>query len=235
MSVVNLHGLQCPEDGNWDDGYNDEKASVAAFMNALLNGSTSARITDDTAGRRFFNIYTDCGATSGTSVGLYVRNYITGAGGSNACLRIYSDVEGVAASTAQGIQCSVGFGESTTTGSVTGLGVAGRFQVGLADIAYPGTGTIAAVQAEIYSFGASSDPANNAIACFAAVNDGHADGMADVDDDAVLFHLRGWTVGDGNMIASKSAGACPDVVESIRIKTPNGLRYIYVGTAALTA
>lgn len=198
-------------------------------------GTSSVPLVRDTASTKFMQFYLDCGATSGTSVGLYIREYITGAGGSNACMRVYSDVS-VAAATAQGIQCSLGFGESTTSGSVTGLGVAGRFQIGLADLAYPGTGTLAVVQSEIYSFGDASDPAGNNIAMFGVVNDGTTNGKADVDDDAVLFHFRGWGVGDANMIAVKAAGHVPNVTHSIRIKLPdNSLAYLYAGADPLTA
>lgn len=247
-----LNGIPLPENAgslnlpsNVNVVYESDMAAMINFLRIIragfdsdgriVMGTATAPLTVNTASYKFNQMYLQNGATSGTSVGLYIREYLTGAGGSNALVRIYSDVVGVAASTAQGIQCTLGFGESTATGNVTGLGVAGRFQIGLANIAYPGTGTIAAVQAEIYSFGANADPAGNAIALYAAVNDGTQAGMDDVDDDAVLFHLRGWTIGDGNMIASKTAGTCPNVVESIRIKTPNGLRYIYVGASPLTA
>lgn len=202
----------------------------------IVAGSSSAPLTCDDASAKFLQFYFDCGATSGTSVGLYLREYLTGTGGSNACARIYSDVS-VVASTAQGMQCSLGFGESTTTGSVTGLGVAGRFQIGLANAAYPGTGTLAVVQSEIYSFGDDSDPSGNAIAMFGVVNDGNANGMADVDDDAVLLHFRGWTSATGNMVVkAASPGAMGNATYSVRCKMHDGtLAYLNFTAAPVTA
>jgi len=218
----------------WPIGIYMQPSSVKQI---LVAGASGDPVVDDTASTKFIQVYTDCGATSGTCCGMYLRNYLTGAGGSNAVMRIYSDVVDVAAATAQGMQCSLGFGESTSTGSVTGLGVAGRFQIGLADIAYPGTGTLAVVQSEIYSFGDSSDPSGNKIAMFRVVNDGTTNGKTAVDDDAVLFDFyAGWTSADGNMLATKAAGACPNVVRSIRIRLEDGsLGYLYVGADPLTA
>lgn len=192
--------------------------SPTSVENILYAGEAGSPITCDTASTKFMQVYCDCGATSGTSVGFYIREYLTGAGGSNAVMRVYSDVVGVAAATAQGMQCSLGFGESTTTGSVTGLGVAGRFQIGLANTAYPGTGTIACIQAEIYSFGTDSDPAGNNIAMFRVVNDGVGNGPADVDDDAVLFNFAGWTVEAGHMIQTDTG----NVDTLLKCKLPDG-------------
>jgi hypothetical protein len=206
----------------------------AAASHILTAGTAVAPITCDVADTKFIQIYTDCGATSGDNRGIYNRLYLTGTGGGES-LRSYTDLSGTVG-TAHGAHVSLGFGESTTTGSVTGLGVAGRFTLGLANIAYPATGTLAVIQSEVYSFGSSSDPAGNAIAMFNVGNNGDSGGQADVDDDAVLFHFSGWTAADGNMIAAKSAGHIPNVTHSIRCKLPDGtLAYLYLGATALTA
>jgi hypothetical protein len=212
------------------------KPTAASKILVAGTGSGANAITDDTASVKFMQVYCDCGATSGTSVGFYIREYLTGTGGSNAVIRGYSDVVGVAASTAQGCQISLGFGESTTTGSVTGLGVGGRFQIGLADVAYPGTGTLAVIQSEIYSFGASADPSGNNIAMFRVVNDGHQDGKDDVDDDAVLFSFAGWTSGSAHLYTkAASPTTTPSAAYSIKCKMPDGvIAYLYLGTSAVT-
>jgi hypothetical protein len=201
---------------------------------AFVFGTSGAPVVNDTAGTKFLSIYTDCGATSDDARGIYNRLYITGAGGGGESLRSYTDVS-VAAATAHGCHISLGFGESTTSGAVTGLGVAGRFTLGLANVAYPGTGTLAVLQAEVYSFGANSDSASNAIAMLNLGNHGNATGAADVDDDAVAISFTGWTAADGNMIATKAAGTCPNVTKSIRIKIGDTLHYLYAGDAPLTA
>ena len=204
----------------------------------VIKGGTSvAPITEDTADMKFISFYFDNGATSGDSRGIYNRLYITGAGGGGESLRSYTEISNVAAATAHGAHISLGFGESTTSGSITGLGVAGRFTFGLADLAYPGTGTLAVIQSEIYSFGASSDPTGNNIAMFNVGNHGNSTGAADVDDDAVLFYFSGWTVGDGNMIATDgSPTTMPNATHSVKVKLPDGsLAYLYLGATPVTA
>jgi hypothetical protein len=197
-------------------------------------GTSGVPLVKDDADTKFIQIYVDCGASSGDNRGIYNRLYLTGTGGGES-LRSYTDITGSTIGTAHGCHVSLGFGESTTTGRINGLGAAGRFTLGLANVAYSGAGTLGVVMSEIYSFGSSSDPSSNNIAMFLVGNNGDATGAADVDDDAVLFNFQGWTEGDGNMLAIKAAGAGPQVTHSIRIKTPSGIRYLYAGSDPLTA
>jgi len=161
-------------------------------------GTSSARVVSDVANMRFINVNVDNGATSGDNRGMYLRQYLTGAGGGGEAARIFSTVENVAAGTAHGAHISLNFG---ATGSVTGLGVAMRGTLHVPDDASWAPGTISALQAEIYSDGAASDTdgATN-VAFIRVVNGGHANGIADVDDDANLFTLDGFTVASGNMV-----------------------------------
>jgi len=202
--------------------------------NILLAGTSSKPVTCDVANTKFVQIYADSGATSGDNRGIYNRLYLTSTGGGES-LRSYTDISGIVG-TAHGAHISIGFGESTTSGSVTGLGVAGRFTLGLANLAYPGTGTLAVIQSEVYSFGSSSDPASNRIAMFRVENGGDATGMADVDDDAVLFNFSGWTAGTGNMVSTDASPAtCPNISHSVRCKMPDGsLAYLYLGAAEVS-
>ena len=165
-------------------------------------GTSSARVVSDVANMRFININVDNGATSGDNRAMYLRQYLTGAGGGGEAARIFSTVEDVAAGTAHGAHISLNFGD---TGSVTGLGVAMRGTLHVPDDASWAPGTIAALQAEIYSDGTASDTdgATN-VAFIRVVNGGHANGIADVDDDANLLTLDGFTVASGNMVQAET-------------------------------
>ena len=198
----------------------------------LIKGGTSgAPITEDTASMKFISYYFDDGATSGTAVGEYVKLSVTGAAGSGVAMRPYAIVDTVAGATIHTVQASLGFAGG---GTLSGAGNAIYANVMLPTEAV--TGTLSVMTAEVWSENTASDPAGSTLSIFRVANAGNADGMADVDTDAYLFHFDGWTAGDGKMIAVKAAGACPNVTESIRIRMPDGsARYIYVGTAALTA
>ncbi len=203
----------------------DLSAATLAAANTdggvIKAGTSGARVTEDTASMKFVSLYFDDGATSGHAVGVYDRLYVTGAGGSGTALRAFTTVEDVAGATAHGAQISLNFG---STGSVTGLGVGVRGQVHIADQAYTGLGgTYAAMQPEIYSDGSSSDPTGMTELSFLRFcNDGDADGIADVDDDAFLMVLSGGSVGAGNIMAAKTAAA---VSHTWRVKGPDGNTY----------
>lgn len=161
-------------------------------------GTSGARVVEDTADMKFVSLYFDDGATSGDARGIYNRLYITGAGGGGESLRSFTTVEDVAGATAHGAHLSLNFGAS---GTLTGLGVATRSTLHVPDTATQ-AGTLAAVQAEIWSDGATSDPAGSLLSVFRVVNGGNATGMADVDTDAFLFDFAGWTPAGGSMISA---------------------------------
>ncbi len=102
---------------------------------------------------KFISLYFDNGAGSGDNRGIYNRLYLTGAGGGGESLRSFTTVEDVAGSTAHGAHISLNFGSS---GSITGLGVAMRGTLHVPNASMSG-GTYAAVQAEIWADGSSSD------------------------------------------------------------------------------
>lgn len=183
-------------------------------------GTSSARVVEDTADLKFLSFYLDNGATSGDNRGLYLRLYLTGAGGGGESARIFTTVEDVAAGTAHGAHISLNFGD---TGSITGLGAAVRGTVHIPNAAISG-GTYAAMQAEIYSDGASSDPAGATAYSFIRIaNGGNATGIAAVDDSAFLFDFAGMAAGSGNMISA--AGNEPtwsSKTHQIRVRLPDG-------------
>jgi hypothetical protein len=183
-------------------------------------GTSGSRIVEDTANMKFMSFYFDNGATSGDNRGMYLRQYLTGAGGGGEALRCFTTVEDVAAGTAHGAHISLNFG---ATGTVTGQGIAARCTLHIPDVALVSNVTMAAVEAEIYSDGSTSDPGGSTLlSCFLVVNGGDATGMADVDDDAVLFDFRGFTAATGNMIYDNTGGAPANTDGSIKIRLPDG-------------
>lgn len=199
-----------------------------AFQKSIFMGSSSAYNTIDDADTKFVALYNDCGATSGDNRGIYNRLYLTGTGGGGESLRSYTEISGVVAGTAHGAHLSLGMGESTTGGAVTGLGVAVRATLGLPNVALASGGTYAAIMPEIYSFGSSSDAgAVTELSFVRMCNGGDSTGMATVDDDAFAFVLTGFASGTGHLWYDKgSAITTGDASEWIRVKTPGGTRYL---------
>lgn len=194
---------------------------VLAGGGGLEMGSSAQKVVNDAADTKFVSIYTDCGATSGDSRGLYLRHYLTGAGGGGESARLFTTVDNVIAATAHGAHISLNF---NTTGKLTGLGVAARATLHIPNQAMAGGGHYAAIQAEVYSDGSSSDPAGmQALSLFRVVNGGDATGGADVDDDACLFQFEGWTPGSGNLItAVGNEPTWASKTRQIRCRLPDG-------------
>jgi len=196
---------------------------------ALLGGigSSSDRETTSTAGANFLEYRLENSATSGDNRGEYLRLYLTGAGGGGEALRVFTTVEDVAAGTAHGAHISLNFG---TSGTVTGQGIASRNTLHIPATALASNVTLAAVQAEIWSDASTSDPGGSTIlSLFRGVNGGNATGMADVDTDAVLFDLQGFTVGNAKMI---ELGAPSAIAGSIKIRIGSTIYYLPFSTTA---
>jgi len=169
----------------------------------LMGGGTAASpATTATANKNFVEFRFQTTATSGDNRGIYNRYYIAGAGAGGESLRSFTTISDVAASTAHGAHISLNFAD---TGSVTGLGVANRATLHIPDDASWAPGTVAAMQAEIYSDGENSDTDGaTEVSFIRVVNDGHVNGIADVDDDADLLALSGFTIGAGNMVQTET-------------------------------
>lgn len=192
--------------------------------NALVMGlgTSTARAQANAAGRNFLSFYFENFATSGDNRGMYLRLYHSGAGAGGEAARIFTTVNNVAAGTAHGAHVSLSFG---TTGTVTGLGVAGRNTL---HIANQGTqaGTLAAVQAELYADGSDSDPAGADVTFLRVIADGHADGIADLADDATFFSVQGFTAGaDGANTIFRTA-APTTLAASLKVKVGSTLYYL---------
>jgi hypothetical protein len=190
--------------------------------NALLGGagSSAAKETTSQPNKNFFEFRLENTATSGDNRGIYNRLYLAGAGGGGEVMRNFTTVDGVAAGTAHGTHDSLNFANG---GSVTGQGIAGRHTLHIPDVAaWPG-GTLSPLQAEIWSDGADSDPAAvTALSLIRAINGGHADGIADVDNKAFYATLEGGAIGAGNIMAARTASA---VSHGLRFLGPDGNTY----------
>ena len=164
-------------------------------------GTSASPATTATADKNFLDFRTQSTATSGDARGIYNRLYLAGAGVSGESLRSFTTVNNVAAATAHGAHISLSFG---ATGTITGQGIATRSTLHLKDEALASNVTMAALQAEIYSDGANSDPGGSTkLSYLRCVNDGHVNGIADVDDDANLIEIIGHTIGAGNMVVAE--------------------------------
>ncbi len=190
-------------------------------------GTASSRATTSSADKKFMEFRLENSATSGDNRGMYLRLYMTGAGGGGEALRVFTTVEDVAAGTAHGAHISLNFG---TSGTVTGQGIAMRSTLHLPTTALSSNVTMAAVQAEIYSDGSTSDPGGSTIlSLFRAVNGGNAAGKADVDDDAVLFDIQGFAAATGNMFRTDAPAT---LAASLRILVGSTNYYIPLYSAA---
>jgi hypothetical protein len=190
--------------------------------NALVMGlgTSSARATANVADKNFLSFYFENLATSGDNRGMYLRLYHGGAGGGGEAARIFTTVNNVAAGTAHGAHTSLSFG---TSGTVTGLGVAGRNTLHIAT-GGSNAGTMAAIQAEIWSDGSASDPAGaTELSFIRVVNGGNATGLVDVDTDAFLFSAQGFTDAAGKVFKT---GAPTTLGASLRVKVGSTTYYL---------
>lgn len=198
----------------------------AASSSMLFGYGTATTPVSLATSGKFMSFYLK-NTTTSTAEGLYIRHYQAGAGSSGEAVRAFSTVSDVTAADSYGIHASLSFG---TSGKVTGLGCAGRFTL---QVPSSGSmaGTVCAVQAEIWSDAATSDPAGaTTISFFRAVVSGDTTGDDDVITDAVLFDLT--DIGNsaaGSIWYDHDGTAGGDTIgEWLRIKTPSGIRYIPV-------
>ena len=191
-------------------------APVTSGSRVIMGASSSKREKTSVANTKFLNLYLQNSATSGDNRGMYLRLYMTGAGGGGEAARIFTTCENVACGTAHGAHISLNFG---TTGSITGLGVAGRHTLHVPK-AMTG-GSYAVSMSEVWSDGAASDLAGATIASMHNYNNGgNGTGVTANDLALNLFSLTGFTVGDNNMIRTNTTTA----THGLRINI-GGVRY----------
>ena len=204
-------------------------------MEAKLHGAgtTSSRATSDTAGVKFVSYNLDNGATSGAPAGLNVDLAMTGALASGGGMAVRSKLTcSDNQANAYGTYTSLNI---ATDKYISTLGVASRNALHLpnSDIT-SAAGSLAAVQAEIYSDGASSDAGSaDSLAFVRILNAGETSGKNNVDDDAFLLDIQGMTVGAAHLYSSglTSATVYGNLTEALKIKIGSNTRYIPIATA----
>jgi len=180
-------------------------------------GASAANPSLISAAGNFFPIYGKSTATSGDSRNIYSRLYLAGVGGAGESVRSFTTVSDVAAAGAHGAHISLSFG---TSGSVTGLGVAERATLQVPNSAMT-AGTYAAIQAEIYCDGSSSDPSGvTELSAIRVALTGDGTGLAKADTKAALIALSGNAINTGKIIAAKSSAAVTHVARILVNGTP---------------
>jgi len=216
----------CPGFQEMRDEYQNTAGLLIAF------GTSTNRVKTALADTRFLDFNLENSATSGDNRGMYLRLYLSGAGGGGEALRVFTTVENVAAGTAHGAHISINFG---TSGTVTGQAIALRSTIHMPETALPASNhTYAALQAEIYSDAATSDPSGNLLSAIRVVNGGNATGGADVDDDCFLFDFVGWTQGAGNLIGAlgNEPTWTTNKTFTVKVRLPDGTTGYLVGVVA---
>jgi hypothetical protein len=204
-----------------------EGADTAALLAGMGTATTPSATA--TADENFLAFYSKTTATSGTCRGIYNRLYMAGAGGDGESLRSYSDVSAALAN-AHGAHISLGFGESTTVGSISGLGVAVRATLGIPNGTMPANGTYAAVEPEIYTFGSNSAvSAVTELSFIRCSNAGDSTGIGRVGDKAFLIVLDGDTIAGGNIVEASTTEA--KYAYSIRVKMCGTTMYLMCADA----
>jgi hypothetical protein len=187
-------------------------------------GTSTLQPADSQADKNWLSFYLKSSATSGTSRGMYLRLYLSGGAGGEA-LRAFTTVSNAApADTVNGAHISLNFG--TSAGNVTGEAQAVRATFHLGNRTM--TGTNAAIKAEIYSDGSSSDPGGN-MAFLRMVNAGDSTGMAAVDTSGFFFCVDGLTANTGKMLR---AAAPTTLAASLRVKVGATTYYLPLYSAA---
>ena len=206
--------------------------------NALMfgGGTSDNPATTSNADAKFVEFRCQTTADSGDNRLVYLRYALEGDGGGE-CLRAFTNVnENVG--TAHGAHISLSF-EATAGGSeCSGLGAALRATTHIPNVAsWAPTGTLTGLQVDIHSDGSASDPAGLTELSFIRIsNSGDTTGAADVDDDAFLFSLQGFTLGAGHTIgANTAAGTTLDFTNWVPIKIKIGSTTHYLVAAQTIA
>ncbi len=169
--------------------------------------------------------------TAGDARGIYNSMLLEGSAGGESLRTITyvnSNVD-----TARGAHISLDF-EATAGGSeCSGLGTALDCTLMIPDIAsWEPSGTYTALKVGIYSWGTASDPQGMTELSFINIsNDGHADGRADVDTDAFLLSLQGFTAGANDLFATGLTAATVNAATTASLKIRIGAVTYYIPIA----
>jgi len=173
-------------------------------------GNSTVQPETDVADKNFIDFYLKSSAATGTSRGMYLREYLSGGAGGEA-LRVFTTVSNAApADTVNGAHISLNFGASA--GNVTGEGNAIRATLHLANRSL--TGTTAAVKAELWADG-SSTVVGGTTAFLRASAGGTQAGIDSLDDSGFFMVVDGLTAGTGHLLRAAAPGT---LAASLRCK-----------------
>lgn len=192
-----------------------------AFTAKLLGGGTDASpLTSATADLKFLEFRCSSSVATGDNRLAYMRYQLTGGGGGE-CMRASTVVKSNVG-TAHGAHFGIEFLATAGASECSGLGVGLRGTLMIPNVtSWAPTGTYAAGMFEIFSEGASSDPAGmTELSVLRLENSGNATGKADVDTDAFLFSIQGFTAAADTtkLLSSKSLAELPANSIALRIK-----------------
>lgn len=174
-------------------------AGGAVSASGILGGTGTADspATTSTASAKFFEYRCSTTATSGDNRLMYLRYYMEGTGGGE-CLR-GSTVINENVGTAHGAHFGIEFEAAAGGSECSGLGVGLRGTLMIPNVtSWAPAGTYAAGMFEIFSEGTKSDPAGmTELSVLRLVNGGDTTGAVDVDTDAFLLSVQGFTSGSG--------------------------------------
>ena len=207
-----------------------ETAPTGTAGSILKAGTSSAPLSTATANTNFMQIYTkSTAADAGSDTrGIYNRLYLGGATtGGGESLRSFTTIDDAVVGTAHGAHLSLNFDSTANSAQLTGLGVAGRNTLHIPNDADWTSGTLAAVQAEIWSDGANSDPDGvTELSFIRVVNGGDATGDDDVNTDAFLLSIQGIPDAGGGTGLVTTYATDPTLTKGLRIKIGSTTYYI---------
>lgn len=195
-------------------------------------GTSASQKADSTADKNFMSFYLNSTATSGTARGMYLRLYLgsnaaAAAAGGEALRAFTTCTTNAPADTCNGAHISLNFG--TTYGNITGLGTAARCTLHVPNRAL--TGTCAAVQAELYCDGTSSDVSGRISAIRISVA-GDSTGVSTIQSKVYAFNFDAGCVDatdgmiDSNRTSNTAGGCIKIYIDGV------GERWITYGTGS---
>jgi len=205
--------------------------AVAADAVLMGVGTTGSPSTSATANAKFIELRASTtAAASSDARGIYVRFAFDGehASAGGEAIRGLSVVnENIG--TAHGAHFGLAFKAEAGGSECAGLGVGLRGTLQIPAIAsWAPAGTYAAGMFEIYSDSSASDPAGmTELSVLRLCNSGNATGAADVDTDAHIFSIQGFTAAADttSALSSVSLAELPTCI-GIRVKVGASLYYI---------
>lgn len=205
--------------------------SGAASASGLLMGlgTSTYPATSSTADDKFIEFRCKSSATSGDNRLAYLRYELSGAAGGGETFRALTYVS-ANIGTAHGAHISLSFSAVAGGSECSGLGAAVRGTLHMPNIAsWAPTGSLYSGMFEIYSDGTASDPAGLTDLAFLCIsNSGDATGKADVDTDASLFSIQGFTAAADTtkVLTSVSLAELPAGTVGLRVKVGSTLYYM---------